>query len=243
MSGGTFPTSIPSYSSTSGSETPNTAGSGTGLSGLLNNFETDITALGTKIGTGSSTPTNNTVLVGNGVGTSAWASTLTSFTLVTPTIASFVNANHDHSNAANGGNIVAGAIPVSAITPEKILSGTGTTWPWTTWAPAGGGFASKTVDTGAYIQVGKTAICRLTVDGTSNSTGFTFVLPVAAKATEYITGLRVADNGSFQTVPGMFITTAASTTATMYKTGAAASTDWTAANAKAVYGSFSYEVN
>lgn len=31
--------------------------------------------------------------------------TLTNFTLVTPTIASFVNANHDHSNAANGGTL------------------------------------------------------------------------------------------------------------------------------------------
>lgn len=120
MAGGTFPTSIPSYSATSGGETANTAGAGTGLSGLLNNFETDVTALSTKIGTGSSTPTSNTVLTGNGVGTSVWGSSLTNFTLVTPTIASFVNATHDHTNAAGGGTLGTNSVPTAAIQSDAV---------------------------------------------------------------------------------------------------------------------------
>jgi hypothetical protein len=67
-----FPATLPSYTITSGAESPNTAGGGTGLSGLLNAFEVDITGLGTKLGTGASTPINGVVLAGNGAGTSAW---------------------------------------------------------------------------------------------------------------------------------------------------------------------------
>lgn len=125
-----FPTTLPSYIITAGSETANGAGGGTGLSGLLNAFEVDITALGTKMGTGASTPVANTILYGTGAGTSAWqgltsaqlASIISdetgsgslvfgnSPTIVTPTIASFTNAQHSHSNAAGGGVIANAAI-------------------------------------------------------------------------------------------------------------------------------------
>lgn len=67
-----FPASLPSYTITAGAETANGAGGGTGLSGLLNAFEVDITGLGTKMGTGSSTPSAGTVLRANGAGTSIW---------------------------------------------------------------------------------------------------------------------------------------------------------------------------
>ena len=84
-----------------------------------------IKALQAKVGTGASTPANNTFLIGNGAGTSAY-STLTSAqlaarisdetgtglsvfndtpTIITPTIASFTNATHNHTNAAGGGQI------------------------------------------------------------------------------------------------------------------------------------------
>lgn len=115
-----FPTSIPSYTITAGGDTPNNTAGGIGLSGLLNAFEVDITALGTKVGTGSSTPTNNTVLAGNGTGTSTWTATLTNFTFVTPTIASFVNANHNHSNTAGGGQLTASAFANNAITAQLL---------------------------------------------------------------------------------------------------------------------------
>jgi hypothetical protein len=84
-----------------------------------------IEALQAKVGTGASTPTNNTFLIGNGTGTSAY-SALTSAqlaarisdetgtglsvfndtpTIITPTIASFTNAQHNHTNSAGGGLI------------------------------------------------------------------------------------------------------------------------------------------
>jgi hypothetical protein len=67
-----FPATLPSYTITAGSETLNGAGGGTGLSGILNAFETDIVGLGGKVGTGASTPSAGTVLRANGTGTSVW---------------------------------------------------------------------------------------------------------------------------------------------------------------------------
>lgn len=143
MAGGTFPTSIPSYTSTVGSDVPNTTG-GVGLSGLLNAFEVDITALGTKVGTGSSTPAANTLLYGTGTGTSAWqgltSAQLASIvsdetgsgalvfgnspTIVTPTIASFTNANHTHANSAGGGQLTGStALVNSTVTADKLATG------------------------------------------------------------------------------------------------------------------------
>lgn len=135
-----FPTTLPSYTITSGSETLNTAGGGTGLSGLLNAYEIDITAIGTKLGTGASTPAANQILISNGAGTSTWqgltsaqlASVVSdetgtgslvfssSPTIVTPTIASFTNANHDHSNAAGGGSL--GTVTATSLTTNTIAA-------------------------------------------------------------------------------------------------------------------------
>lgn len=93
MAGGTFPTSLPTYTVTAGAETANGAAGGTGLSGLLNQFEVDVTALATKLGSGAATPAANKVLVGNGAGTSTWGSTLAGLTLTTPIITTLLDAN------------------------------------------------------------------------------------------------------------------------------------------------------
>ncbi len=71
---------------TAGAEVLNTAGGGKGLSPVINDYATALIATETKIGSGSSTPTNQTALVGNGVGTSTWSNTLTNFILNTPTL-------------------------------------------------------------------------------------------------------------------------------------------------------------
>jgi hypothetical protein len=144
-----FPTTLPSYTVTVGSETLNGAAGGTGLSGLLNAFETDLVALGTKMGTGAATPSSGRVLRGNGAGTSTWGQVVmasdmaafssadilgvvsdetgtgslvfgTSPTIVTPTIASFTNAQHNHSNAAGGGQLDYTAFPVG--TPVQMVA-------------------------------------------------------------------------------------------------------------------------
>jgi hypothetical protein len=124
-----FPTSVPSYPDTGGSEVLGSMGGGLGLSRILDDYGLDITALATKLGTGSDTPAANQLLVGNGSGSSEWkgltsaelaailsdetgtgaAVFATSPTIVTPTIASFANATHNHTNAAGGGTLGSGA--------------------------------------------------------------------------------------------------------------------------------------
>lgn len=52
MSGGTFPTSIPSYPAISPTETLGTMGGGEGLEVTIENIETDVTEIATKIGDG-----------------------------------------------------------------------------------------------------------------------------------------------------------------------------------------------
>lgn len=67
-----FPTTLPSYIITAPTDSPfNTAGAG--LSPLLNSFETDITAIGVKLGIGASVPsTSGYLLTSTGGGNTAW---------------------------------------------------------------------------------------------------------------------------------------------------------------------------
>lgn len=109
--------------------------------------QSEIVAIATKIGTGASTPTSSTFLKGSSAGVSSWAQvTLTSDvtgilpvanggtgqsnlnnltlgtpTLTTPTIASFVNAVHDHTNSAGGGQLGFNAL-LSTIFSGQIQS-------------------------------------------------------------------------------------------------------------------------
>jgi hypothetical protein len=107
--------------------------------------QTEIVATQHKIGTGLSTPTSGMLLRGTGAGTSAWGQvvlttdvtgvlpvangglgqtnfnnlTLGNPTLTTPTIASFINATHDHTNAAGGGQLGTNALQDGAVTQSK----------------------------------------------------------------------------------------------------------------------------
>lgn len=63
-----FPTSLPSYTTPTSSETLAAAGH----TNLHITEEADILGIATKIGTGASTPTSSTLLRGNGIGTSTW---------------------------------------------------------------------------------------------------------------------------------------------------------------------------
>lgn len=67
-----FPTSVPSYPDTAGSEFLGTAGGGLGISRILDDYGLDISALATKMGTGSATPSAGKVLRASGSGTSTW---------------------------------------------------------------------------------------------------------------------------------------------------------------------------
>lgn len=81
-------------------------------------------------------------------------------------------------------------IAVSAITPEKLLTGTGTTWPWTTFTPS---WTNLTVGNGTSSswlkQVGKTVHLRMrfTWGSTTSGSGSTpyFTAPVAMNTTGF----------------------------------------------------------
>lgn len=94
-------------------------------------------------------------------------------------------------------------VPDGAVTPEKILAGTGTTWAWTSWTPT---WTNCTIGNAtvvaAYKQVGKTVVARIQFtfgSTTSFSGGPLFSLPVTANAV-YSIGtpvgpVYVEDNG------------------------------------------------
>ena len=127
-----YPGAIPPAGTAVASDTLAAAGH----TALHNTSYDEIRALATKLGTGASTAVASTVLRGTGAGTSSWAQvnltsdvtgiiptqnggtgqssltglTLPSATLSTPTIADFTNAQHDHSDADDGGVLGAGVV-------------------------------------------------------------------------------------------------------------------------------------
>lgn len=84
---------------------------------------------------------------------------------------------------------------------------------WTSWTSTLGGFSGTPTQTCTYIQMGKTVICEITINGTSNATTFTLTLPVAALS-------RIAYFGDSQNAGsrtnGVLKTRAGSTTADAY---------------------------
>lgn len=109
-----FPTSLDSFTDPTSAEYLGTA-AGIGVAAILTLHDDAIEAVEAKIGTGASTSTNNTVLAGNGTGTSAWASSVTNLTLVTPTIATITN----------GGTLTlpSGTLTLATLTGTETLSG------------------------------------------------------------------------------------------------------------------------
>lgn len=112
------------------------------------------------------------------------------------------------------------------------------------YTPTVTGFSSAPSDhTYRYSVHGRTVYLTFdtsTNGGTSDTTGFTFTLPVAAKNghSQVWFAIRVYDNSAFQAAPGMGTVTSDSTAATLYKDGAAAG--WTASNLKTARGELFY---
>lgn len=74
-------------------------------------------------GTGQSTGTGSGLPVFQTSPTISGASLTSSPTLTTPTIASFINATHNHQNAAGGGTLGTNALDDDAVTAAKMLYG------------------------------------------------------------------------------------------------------------------------
>lgn len=136
-----YPGALPPAGSASSTATLADAGH----TSLHNTDRDGILAVATKVGTGASTPAANLVLRGTSAGTSAWGQVAladdvsgilpvanggtgtntstgsesvvlsNSPTIVTPTIASFINALHDHENAAGGGQLDGDALSAASI--------------------------------------------------------------------------------------------------------------------------------
>lgn len=88
-------------------------------------------------------------------------------------------------------SVVSSNITDSAVTPAKLLAGTGSTWVWQTWTPT---WTNVTVGNGSvvarYIQQGKTVTLylRFTLGTTSSISGQpTFTLPVNANTSFILT--------------------------------------------------------
>jgi hypothetical protein len=177
-----FPASADTFPSLSSSEFLGAAGT-IGLAQLLTDLGDATEATEAKLGTGSSIASAGKVLRATGAGASAWGqidvtTDVASFTsanlrtllsdetgtgaavfadtptILTPTIASFTNAQHTHTNAAGGGQIPTAGLADASITARKM----GRTW----YAGEGaGGFMSG----GAVITV---ATVSITLEVTSD---------------------------------------------------------------------------
>lgn len=91
-----------------------------------------------------------------------------------------------------------------AVTPEKLITGTGTSWAWQSWTPTLTGastnptLGTNSVAEGRYTQIGKTVICQIDIkfgtSGTNAGSGNYYIsLPVAAKTA--ISGYQVMPIG------------------------------------------------
>jgi hypothetical protein len=94
-----FPTNVLALASAIGSQFLATAWGGTvGMAAGLNQILADLIAVEGKIGTGASTPTNKTMLGGNGTGTSAWTASPT----VSGSVTAEAGINAGTTGAATG---------------------------------------------------------------------------------------------------------------------------------------------
>lgn len=132
--------------------------------------------------------TNSSITVGStSISLGATATTLAGLTLTTPTIASFANANHNHTNSAGGGQLTDAALS-SAVTVGKGGTGVGTLTSGNVLVGAGTSAVTttKAAPTGAFV--GTTDSQTLTNKLLSTATTFdNNIVPAAALATSAIT--------------------------------------------------------
>lgn len=116
---------------------------------------------------------------------------------------------------------------------------------WLTWVPTITGFSSlPTTNVYKFKMVGKTAYAYFSNggDGTSNSTSFTFTLPITSSDdTGYAScaPCQCVDNGSYTSSPGMFLVGNGSFSVSVYINFAAGA--FTASSGKRARGILVYE--
>lgn len=151
----------------------------------------------------------NAVDIGTDVVTLTGSQVLTNKTLTTPTIASFANANHDHTNSAGGGQITDAALS-SAVTVPKGGTGLTTTTAYgiiTGGTTATGNFQNAGTGTEGQVLTGHgssalptwedpaaayTIVIRETPTGDVDGVNVTFTLantPIADSEEVFLNGL------------------------------------------------------
>lgn len=116
---------------------------------------------------------------------------------------------------------------------------------WKDWTPTPTGYSSTTTAAGRYCLVGKLCTVHLRLDGTSNSTSFSAVLPFKAGAlgyTLYISSALAIDSTAMVTTASTFIIVAGGTSVLFGKGVTTSAASWTASGRKLITGSFSYEI-
>lgn len=138
-------------------------------------------------------------------GTVGGSATYTSPTLTTPTIASFINAVHDHESNAGGGVLDAALALLTGSITHGLL-GDDSSWVFDTWTPSIDAsvtdptLGSGAVQEGRYLKIGKLYLCYAQVkfgtSGTSAGSGnYYLTLPATANTTDYQTGSTIHGMG------------------------------------------------
>jgi hypothetical protein len=215
-------TSLPNPSGTNTQNSPDHAG-------LHTNENAAIIAVETKVGTGSSTPTSGTVLAGSGTGTSAWSSSLSGLTLITPTLTT--GGTWGGSPTITSPTINSPVITNASITVDTISGYT---------TSNSGSIYGISVSTG-QISSALTLTSTLAVNSTLSTTGQmsiqTTTAPPAAGATT--SGIKVSSTANFGIFWGsgaptfsaaqgsIYLRTDGSSTSTRLYVNTTGSTTWT----------------
>jgi hypothetical protein len=153
------------------------------------------------------------------------AQALSNKELITPTIADFTNAQHDHQDPNDGGQLTVAALS-SYVDDTFTITGTG--------------FTASVTGTARYVVLGSLVLLFLpALSGTSNATTFTLTgIPAGIQSARLaaLTLVTVTDNGTVQATPGQIQIQAGGTAWDVFKD--AAQTAFTNSGTKALGATF-----
>ena len=152
--------------------------------------------------TGSQTLTNK-VLTSPTINTATIANpTLTTDTVSEHTAANGVTVdglNIKDSKLNTNNSVVTANITDAAVTPAKLLAGTGSSWEWTSWTPTLTNLSGGTITYAKYIQIGKTIhwSFKYTLAGAGVAGRVSITLPATIDTTALAVGESMLSRATF----------------------------------------------